>query len=83
MQGQDKSLTALARADQRAKWLVTIPGIGSYSAMILLAEIDEIGRFGTAKACLVVRDWCLGCASRPDTAIAVQSAGAGRRGRAG
>jgi len=28
MQGQDKSLTALARADQRAKWLVTIPGIG-------------------------------------------------------
>jgi transposase len=50
MKGQDKRLTALARADQRAQWLATIPGIGPYSAMILLAEIGEVRRFGTAKA---------------------------------
>jgi transposase len=50
MRGQDRPINTLARADQRAKWLVTIPGIGSYSAMILLAEIGEIRRFGTAKA---------------------------------
>jgi transposase len=50
MRGQDRRINTLARADQRAKWLVTIPGIGSYSAMILLAEIGEIRRFGTAKA---------------------------------
>lgn len=49
MKGQDKRLTALARADQRVQWLATIPGIGPYSAMILLAEIGEIRRFGTAK----------------------------------
>jgi transposase len=50
LRAKDRSLTALARADQRAKWLATIPGIGPYSAMILLAEIGEIRRFGTAKA---------------------------------
>jgi transposase len=50
MKGQDKRLRALARADQRTQWLATIPGIGPYSAMILLAEIGEVRRFGTAKA---------------------------------
>ena len=50
LRAKDRSLAALARADQRAKWLATIPGIGPYSAMILLAEIGEIRRFGTAKA---------------------------------
>jgi transposase len=50
MQGQDRRLRTLARADQRAQWLATIPGIGPYSAMVLLAEIGEIQRFGTAKA---------------------------------
>lgn len=50
MGGQERRLRALARADQRAQWLATIPGIGPYSAMIVLAEIGEIRRFGTAKA---------------------------------
>lgn len=50
MRGQERRIGVLARADQRAKWLTTIPGIGPYSAMILLAEIGEIRRFGTAKA---------------------------------
>lgn len=33
-----------AKQDQRAQWLMTIPGIGECSAMMLLAEIGDIGR---------------------------------------
>lgn len=47
---QEKRLKEMASGDERAKWLTTIPGVGTYSAMILLSEIGEIGRFGTAKA---------------------------------
>lgn len=42
---EEERLRALAQADPRARWLMTIPGIGGYSAMVLLAEIGEIGRF--------------------------------------
>ena len=47
---QDQQLKQTAAADPRVRWLTSIPGIGVYSAMILLAEIGEIQRFGTAKS---------------------------------
>jgi len=47
---QGQRIGEMAEADPRAKWLATIPGIGVYSAMILLSEIGEIQRFPTAKA---------------------------------
>ena len=47
---QDARLKAMAREDARGKWLATIPGIGVYSAMILLAEIGQVRRFSDAKA---------------------------------
>ena len=47
---QQRQIGAMAAADARAQWLATIPGIGVYSAMILLSEIGEVQRFATAKA---------------------------------
>jgi transposase len=42
---QEKSMKACARTDPRVPWLTSIPGIGSYSAQVLLAEIGPIERF--------------------------------------
>ena len=50
IQVQDRQIGVMAQGDQRSQWLATIPGIGKYSAMILLAEIGEVQRFPTAKA---------------------------------
>lgn len=50
MQKQDQQLQQLAKQDPRVKWLASIPGIGVYSAMILLSEIGEVQRFSSAKA---------------------------------
>jgi transposase len=47
---QERQLAALAKEDARARWLQTIPGIGSYSAMVILAEIGNIGRFPTKRS---------------------------------
>ena len=47
---QQREIALMAKADPRAKWLASIPGIGVYSAMILLAEIGEVQRFSNAKA---------------------------------
>jgi len=47
---QDKQLKQTATEDPRVKWLTSIPGIGVYSAMVLLSEIGEIQRFRTAKS---------------------------------
>jgi len=47
---QERTIGWMAKADARAKWLATIPGIGVYSAMILLSEIGEVQRFSSAKA---------------------------------
>ena len=47
---QQREIAKMAKADPRAKWLATIPGIGVYSAMILLSEIGEVQRFSNAKA---------------------------------
>lgn len=47
---QDRSVKSFTRNDPRAKWLMTIPGIGAYSAMLLLAEIGDIKRFAEKRA---------------------------------
>jgi transposase len=47
---QELRLKEMASEDARAKWLATIPGVGTYSAMIILSEIGEVQRFANAKA---------------------------------
>ena len=42
---QEKRMKTCAQADPRVEWLSSIPGIGSYSALVLLAEIGPIERF--------------------------------------
>src|SRR5271167_4001130 len=50
IQKQNLQLSEKAKQDKRAAWLMTIPGIGECSAMMLLAEIGEIGRFADKEA---------------------------------
>jgi transposase len=47
---QEEKLSQLAANDERARWLQTIPGIGAYSAMVILAEIGDLGRFRNKKS---------------------------------
>jgi transposase len=47
---QEQLLAKLAADDVRARWLQTIPGIGAYSAMVILAEVGDIARFKDKKA---------------------------------
>jgi transposase len=50
IQKQNLQLSEKAKADKRAQWLMSIPGIGEFSAMLLLAEIGDIGRFADKEA---------------------------------
>jgi len=50
IQKQNLPLSEKAEQDERVKWLMSIPGIGECSAMMLLAEIREIGRFPDKEA---------------------------------
>jgi hypothetical protein len=45
----DQLLARLAQEDQRVPILMQIPGINIFSALAILAEIGEIGRFASAK----------------------------------
>ena len=47
---QNRQLSVEAVKDARARWLMTIPGVGVYSAMLLLAEIGDIARFADKQA---------------------------------
>jgi transposase len=47
---QRRDLEQMASQDVRARWLQTVPGIGAYSAMVILAEIGDIQRFGNKRA---------------------------------
>lgn len=47
---QEQTLVRLASEDTRAQWLQSIPGIGAYSAMVILAEIGDVARFADKKA---------------------------------
>src|SRR5216683_3219317 len=50
IQKQNLQLSEKAKGDERVQWLMTVPGIGECSAMMLLAEIGEIGRFQDKEA---------------------------------
>lgn len=50
IQRQNLLIRGKAKADERVGWLQTIPGIGEFSAMLLLAEIGDIRRFGSKEA---------------------------------
>src|SRR3954470_14804004 len=47
---QERQLVEVAKNDMRARWLETIPGIGPYSAMVILAEIGDLARFPTKRS---------------------------------
>ena len=47
---QSRVLEKMAAEDVRARWLQTVPGIGAYSAMVILAEVGEIERFASKRA---------------------------------
>jgi transposase len=50
IQKQNLQLSEKAKQDDRARWLMTIPGIGECSAMMVLAEIGDIRRFHDKEA---------------------------------
>jgi transposase len=50
IQKQNLQLSEKAKQDKPVEWLMTIPGIGECSAMMLLAEIGDIGRFQDKEA---------------------------------
>jgi transposase len=50
IQRQTLLIRGKAQADPRVLWLLTIPGIGEVSAMMLLAEIGDIARFADKQA---------------------------------
>ena len=50
IQKQNLQLREKANQDERVQWLMTIPGIGEVSAMMVLAEIGDLGRFSDKEA---------------------------------
>ena len=50
IQKQNLQLSEKAKQDERVQWLMTIPGIGEVSAMMVLAEIGDLGRFADQEA---------------------------------
>jgi transposase len=45
----DGELRRHARADPRVKVLTVLPGVGQFTALVMLAEIGDITRFGSAR----------------------------------
>jgi transposase len=45
----DGELRQHAKADPRVKTLTTLPGVGQFTALMMLAEIGDITRFGSAR----------------------------------
>ncbi|MFJ8532873.1 IS110 family transposase [Streptomyces sp. NPDC093591] len=45
----DTALTQTAKADPRVKALTALPGIGRLTALIILAEVGDVSRFGSAR----------------------------------
>jgi transposase len=83
IQKQNLQLSEQAKQDERVQWLLTIPGIGECSAMMLLAEIGDRDGFTTKKHCAVTPDWCRGCGSRRGKRRGAASRGRARPGCAG
>ena len=49
IRGVDADVRAAVRNSEGARLLKTIPGVGDYSALVIHAEIDDIGRFVRAE----------------------------------
>jgi transposase len=47
--GLDKQINQYLITDKRAQYLMSIPGIGKYTAYLIMAEIGDIDRFNAAK----------------------------------
>jgi transposase len=45
----DSELHQRAKADPRVKVLQTLPGVGEFTALVMLAEIGDIARFGSSR----------------------------------
>ena len=45
----DGELRARAKADPRVKTLTTLPGVGQFTALVMLAEIGDVTRFPSAR----------------------------------
>lgn len=45
----DKELEAMVEKDPRAELLMSVPGVGHYTALLILGEIGDIKRFPSAK----------------------------------
>jgi transposase len=45
-----RELEQMAQQDGRARFLQSVPGIGAYSAMVILAELGDVERFGNKRA---------------------------------
>ena len=45
----DWEIRQRARSDPRVKVLTQLPGIGPFSALVILAEIGEVSQFGSAR----------------------------------
>ena len=45
----DAEVRQHAKADPRVKVLTTLPGVGQFTALVMLAEIGDITRFGSAR----------------------------------
>jgi transposase len=45
----DKELKTMAQKEARAELLTSIPGVGDYSALLILAEVGDISRFPDAR----------------------------------
>jgi transposase len=50
LEARTRELEQLARADARARFLETVPGIGAYAAMVILAEVGDVKRFQNKRA---------------------------------
>src|SRR5205823_4119761 len=72
-----------ARSDPRVKLLTQLPGVGPFTALVILAEIGDISRFGSARK---LASWagltrpCAAATASPTTATSPNRA---RRGCAG
>lgn len=57
----------VVQGDQRCHWLKTIPGVGDFSAALIVAEVDDIRRFPKSKQSVSYT----GLVSRRDQSAAV------------
>lgn len=47
---QTRALEQMAQQDVRARYLQSVPGIGAYAAMVILAELGNVERFSSKQA---------------------------------